>query len=142
MVSEDEQQYYVYSDILVVYTLALYVPLTIATYKYYFSRVMQLNQKEFHLIMLGLSVCSYTLQILVICLECAYYNLVADYRNKQGDPGPTAIALLRSYNVLLAIYFAQTNLIHLIFTIKYWTLSRRLMQIYSGKEDRYLNIKG
>ena len=29
----------------------------------------------------------------------------------------------------------------MIFTIKYWTLSRRLIQIYSGKEDKYLNIK-
>jgi len=57
--------------------------------------------------MIGLSVCSYTLQILVVCLECAYFNLIANSGyDKKTEPTAMAIALFRSYNVLLAIYFA------------------------------------
>jgi hypothetical protein len=64
----------IYADVLVGYNLVLYVPLIVASFWYYWTRIMQLNEKRFHLMMLTLSVSSYLMQVAVICAECAYYN--------------------------------------------------------------------
>jgi hypothetical protein len=71
--------------------------------------------------MLLLSVLSYLIQLVVVVLEVVWYQSEKNNTNAY-----------RSFITLVSVYYALTELIHLIFAVKYWVLSRRVSTLFNN----------
>ena len=110
----------VYIDAVIVWTL--YSFLTILNVWYLFARAIKLSQTRFHIFMCLL------LQISFICYVAEFALIIL-----QGNV--TLIVLCYNF------YYALNSIAHGIFVMKYWVLSRKILQVTSGRIDHNLHRK-
>lgn len=117
--------------------LALSLALSFFNIRYYLLRkVLHLHFREFHLFMFAIMQTAFTFLALSQCFVLGYWT---PYANR-GEYKP---ALYRGFAVLFLVYFAADNFSHSIFSFKYFSLARKLEQLYSKQtvvEDNFAKI--
>ena len=93
--------------------------LSIINITYFFTRILKLEQKQFHVMMFAL-------------LQVAYFSHLAGYIWWNQ---------LRASFTLAAVYNILDESVHCIFAVKYWVLSRQISNLMNNTEDKYLAYK-
>jgi hypothetical protein len=88
---------------------------------YLIMRIVNLKEKKFHLMMFV---------ILQICYTSAILDFLMLYYKEYIAAG-----------YFFETYYMSDEIVHSIFAIKYWSLSRKITEFISKKEDKHLNCK-
>ena len=100
-------------------TYTLYILLTLVNLLCYLPLILQLKFKNFHLLMF-------------LLLQTCYLSQIAVF------------SLLDKFEwqlIFATFYYASDQIVHMIFDVKYWLLSRKILQYVNNKVDQHLSIK-
>ena len=100
----------------------LYGSLTILNFWYLITRIRKLEQKCFHLTMFLLLQICYSSYI----LEYIIYLTFTNY-----------LAIVLTYNT----FYLTNEIVHSIFVIKYWALSKKISSVVQNKEDVHFKFR-
>ena len=117
--------------------LALSLALSFFNIRYYLLRkVMHLHFREFHLFMFAIMQTAFTFLAVSQCFVFGYWTPFVT-RDEFKEP------LYRGFAVLYLVYFTADNFSHSIFSFKYFSLARKLEQLYAKQnavEDNFAKI--